>query len=187
MVKCAYPDQVPNKGEGLRRDCFYFGLIPSLRDALSFAKADLPKREQADTSIDTLYHLAKKLEACHHPHSMTQGGNSTNDPHKSYKKYSTSVGHVATVKTELFPPDPDLVESTPPELDHIEGLSLQVTQTINHYQKQECRCFVCGDTQHFVRDCPHCEAFRTWHNEHVNSWGSGQKNRLPAPKTNALN
>ena len=25
--------------------------------------ADLPEREQADTSFDTLYHLAKKLEA----------------------------------------------------------------------------------------------------------------------------
>ena len=28
--------------------------------------ADLPEREQADTSFDTLYHLAKKLEVCHH-------------------------------------------------------------------------------------------------------------------------
>ena len=34
VVKCAYPDQVPNEGEGLRRVCFYFGLIPSLRDML---------------------------------------------------------------------------------------------------------------------------------------------------------
>ena len=67
VMKCAYPDQVPNEGEGLRRDCFYYGLTPSLRDALSFAMADLTKREQADTSFDTLYHLAKKLEAQHHP------------------------------------------------------------------------------------------------------------------------
>ena len=63
VVKCTYPDQVPNEGEGLRRDRFYYGLTPSLRDALSFAMADLPEREQADTSFDTLYHLAKKLEA----------------------------------------------------------------------------------------------------------------------------
>ena len=61
VVKHAYPDQVPNEGEGLRRDRFY-GLTPSLRDVLSFAMADLPEREQADTSFDTLYHLAKKLE-----------------------------------------------------------------------------------------------------------------------------
>ena len=63
VVKRAYPDQVPNEGEGLRRDRFYYGLTPSLRDALSFAMADLPEREQVDTSFDTLYHLAKKLEA----------------------------------------------------------------------------------------------------------------------------
>ena len=27
VVKHAYPDQVPNEGEGLRRDCFNYGLI----------------------------------------------------------------------------------------------------------------------------------------------------------------
>ena len=63
VVKHAYPNQVPNKGVGLRRDHFNYGLTPSHRDALSFAMADLPEREQADTSFDTLYHLAKKLEA----------------------------------------------------------------------------------------------------------------------------
>ena len=74
VVKRKYPDQVPNEGEALRRDRFYCGLTPSLRDVLSFAMADLPQREQADTSFDTLYHLAKKLEAQHHPRSMTKGG-----------------------------------------------------------------------------------------------------------------
>ena len=29
VVKCAYPDQVPNKGEGLRRDRFYYRLTPA--------------------------------------------------------------------------------------------------------------------------------------------------------------
>ena len=74
VVKHTYPDQVPNEGEGLRQDHFYYGLIPSLRDMLSFVMADLPEREQADMSIDTLYHLAKKLEACHQLHSMMKGG-----------------------------------------------------------------------------------------------------------------
>ena len=61
VVRGAYPDQVPNEGEGLRWDhASTTGLIPSLRDVLSFAMADLPEREQADTSFDTLYHLAKK-------------------------------------------------------------------------------------------------------------------------------
>ena len=63
IVRRTYPDQVPNEREGLRRDHFYYGLLPSLRDMLSFAMAELPEREQADTSFDTLYHLAKKMEA----------------------------------------------------------------------------------------------------------------------------
>ena len=45
VVKHVYPDQVPNEGEGLRRDNFYYGLITSLRDVLSFGMADLPERE----------------------------------------------------------------------------------------------------------------------------------------------
>ena len=174
VVKHAYPDQVPNEVEGLRKDCFYYGLIPSLRDMLSFTMADLPEREQADTSFDTLYHLAKKLEACHQPRNVTKEGTLTHDPHKGYKKYSTPVGCAATVEVDLFPPDPDPVESTPPEPDRIEGLSLRMTQAMNHYQKQECRCFMCGDTGHFTRDCPHHKAFHTWHKEHLNSLGAGQ-------------
>ena len=113
VVKCAYPDQVPNEGEGLRRDRFYYGLTPSLRDALSFAMADLPEREQADTSFDTLYHLAKKLEAQHQPRNATKVGSSIHDPHKGYKKYSTPVGRTATVEPDLLPPDPDPVENMP--------------------------------------------------------------------------
>ena len=54
---------------------------------------------------------------------MTKGGSTTHDPHKSYKKYPTPVGCAATIGSDLFPPDPDPVENTPPELDHIEGLS----------------------------------------------------------------
>ena len=40
--------------------------------------ADQPEREQADTSFDTLYQLAKKLEVRHQQHNMTKGG--TFDP-----------------------------------------------------------------------------------------------------------
>ena len=63
IVRHAYPDQVLNEGEGLRHDHFYYGLLPSLKYVFSFTMADLPEREQADMSFDTLYHLAKKMEA----------------------------------------------------------------------------------------------------------------------------
>ena len=155
VVKCAYPDQVPNEGEGLRRDHFYYGLIPSLRDRLSFVMANLPEREQADTSFNTLYHLAKKLEVHHQPHGMTKGGTLTHDPHKGYKKYSTPVGCTATVEADLFPPDPDLVECTPPKPDHIEGLSLRMTQAMNHYQKQEHADVSCVGTQDTLQGIVH--------------------------------
>ena len=85
IMRRAYPDQVLNEGEGLRHDCFYYGLLPSLRDALSFAMADLPEREQVNTSFDTLYHLAKKMEVRHQPHSASKGGTSTHEPYKGYK------------------------------------------------------------------------------------------------------
>ena len=54
VVRRAYPDQVSNEEEGLRRDHFYYRLTPSLRDVLSFTMADLPERKQVDTSFDTL-------------------------------------------------------------------------------------------------------------------------------------
>ena len=187
VVKRTYPNQVPNEGEGLRRDCSTMDSPPSLRDALSFAMADLPEREQADTSFDTLYHLAKKLKARHQPRNVTKVGSSTHNPHKGYKKYSTPVGRTATVEPDLLPPDPDPVENVPPEPDYIEGLSLQMTQAMNHYQRQEHKFLVCGDSRHFARECPHCEAFRTWHKDHLNFQGVGQKNRTPAPKTQASN
>ena len=122
--------------------------------------ADLPEREQADTSFDTLYHLAKKLEASHQPCGMAIGGTLTHDPHKGYKKYSTPGRHAATVEADLFPLDPELVESAPPKPDHTEGLSLRMTQAMNHYQKQEHHSCVgiqdtsCG-TVHIVKSSAH--------------------------------
>ena len=115
VVKHTYPDQVPNEGEGLRRDCFYYGLIPSLRDALSFTWLTY-WRENKQIPASTLSTIwPRNWRHAHQPHNATKGGTLTHDPHKGYKKYSTPVGHAATVEVDLFPPDPDLVESAPPE------------------------------------------------------------------------
>ena len=64
MVIChVYLECLPDHGRDLKKDCFYHGLYPHLHDALSFAMAELPKREQARPMFNTLYTLAKKLEA----------------------------------------------------------------------------------------------------------------------------
>ena len=74
------------------------------------------------------------------------------------------VGRVATLEDEeLFLPDPEVQDIEPPELDQIKGLSIRMTQVMNHYQWEECRCFVCGATDHFARDCPHRKTFCAWH------------------------
>ena len=58
----AYLERPPDRGQDLKKDHFYHGLRPYLHDALSFAMAELPEREQALPTFDTLYMLAKKLE-----------------------------------------------------------------------------------------------------------------------------
>ena len=49
-----YLDHLLDKGWDLKKDRFYHGLCPYLHDALSFAMAELPKREQAAPHL-TLY------------------------------------------------------------------------------------------------------------------------------------
>ena len=69
VIHRAYPERLPDRGRDLKKDHFYHGLRSYLHDALSFAMAELPKREQAHPTFDTLYTLAKKLEAGQPVHS----------------------------------------------------------------------------------------------------------------------
>ena len=63
VVICqAYPDRLLDRGRDLKKDRFYHRLCPYLHDALSFAMAELPEREQARPTFDTLCMLTKKLE-----------------------------------------------------------------------------------------------------------------------------
>ena len=63
VIHCVYPEHLPDQGRDLKQDCIYHGLHPYLHDALSFAMVELPEREQACPTFDTLHTLAKKLEA----------------------------------------------------------------------------------------------------------------------------
>ena len=63
VICCMYPEHLLDRGRDLKKDRFYLGLCPYLHDALSFVMAELPKREQAHPTFDTLYMLMKKLKA----------------------------------------------------------------------------------------------------------------------------
>ena len=65
------------QGKNLAQDRFCHGLAPHLQDALEFAMAELPEREQASASFDMLYTLAKKMEA--HQPSCTHRGQGSSD------------------------------------------------------------------------------------------------------------
>ena len=62
VIRHAYPECLPDRGRDLKKDRFYHELCPYFHDALSFAMAELPEREQAHPTFDTLYTLVKKLE-----------------------------------------------------------------------------------------------------------------------------
>ena len=70
VIHHAYPDWVMDQRKNLVWDQFYHGLAPSLRDVMM---AELPEREQASTSFDTLYMLAKKMEAHQPSHLHGEG------------------------------------------------------------------------------------------------------------------
>ena len=157
--------------------------MPSLWDALGFVMAELPQREQAGTSFDMLYVLAKKMEVQQpsRPHRSESGSSDTY--RDKYSRYPAPSGWVAMlVEEELLPPEPELPDSEAPKPDVIKGLSLRMTQVMNHYQRKECHCFMCGATEHFARDYPHWETFCTWHKEHLNSKGAGPQEKVPTPK-----
>ena len=103
------------------RDWFYHGLLPSLHDALSFTMVDLPKCEQVNTSFDTLYTLAKKLEVRQPLHSH-KGGQGYSEAYRDrFRRYPTPMGMVTTLgEEELFLLDPETQDSELPEFDQIE-------------------------------------------------------------------
>ena len=140
---------------------------------------ELPEREQAGVSFNTLYTLAKKMEA-HQPNHMHRGQGSSNAYWDRYRRYPTPRGRVDILaKEEFLPPNPKPLDPGIPRLDVIEGLSLRMTQAMNHYQRGEHQCFVCGATKHFAWDCPHRDFFHLWWKEQLNSQGGGSQPKEP--------
>ena len=100
-----------------------------------------------------------------------------------YWWYPTPANRVATVGEggDFLPPDPEEQEPEPPGDDPLDGLSTWMTQAMNHFQREEHRCFICRQTGHFTRECPHKNVFCTWQKQ-LNFQGVGQYQGGPAPK-----
>ena len=159
----AYPDRLPDRGWDLKKDCFYHGLHPYLHDTLSFAMVELPEREQACPSFDTLYMLTKKLEVGQpaHMHWYTPSSEVFREKQTCH---FTPAGQVATMEGEgLALSDPVTGEDSESEVEAVGGLNVCLALVMSHYQQEERQYFMCGSPGHFTRGCPHREAFRRWH------------------------
>ena len=91
VIQWVYLERLTNQDKNFLHDHFYNGLLPSLREALGFTVADLPEREQTRTTFDTLYTLARKMEARQSNHR----GVPSDGYRDRYQQYPTLVnsGH----------------------------------------------------------------------------------------------
>ena len=97
--------------------------------------------------------------------------------------YPALAGRVAALEEKgVVSTDSTSGEDTKSEVEAVDGLNMRLAQVMSHYQREECKCFVCGSPGHFARDCPHHDAFKRWHQEQLNAKGVG-KNSQPAPRT----
>ena len=181
VIRRAYPERLTNQDKNFLCDHFYNGLLPSLREALGFVVADLPEREQTRTTFDTLITLARKMEA--HQSNRSSRGASSDGYRDRYRQYPNPANRVATVGEggDFLPPNPEEQEPEPPGDDPLDGLSTQMTQAMNHFQWEERRCFIRGQNGHFVKECPHKDAYRAWQKQ-LNFQGAGQHQGGPTPK-----
>ena len=181
VIQCAYLEHLPNQGRDLKKDHFYHGLRSYLHDALSFAMAELPKREQAHPTFDTLYTLAKKLEAGW-PVRACRYAPSSEPYREEHRHYSVPAGRVAALEEEgVALADTASGEDSESEVEAVDGLNVCLAQAMSCYQGEEHKCFVCGSPGHFARDCPHHDAFKRWHWEQLNAKGVDE-NSQPTPK-----
>ena len=174
VIHQAYLDRLPDRERDLKKDHFYHRLRPYLHDALSFAMAELPKREQARPTFDTLYTLAKKLEVGQLVHVCwyTPSSEVYRDKHRCYVMLT---GWVAALEEEgLVLSDQVTGEDSESEVEVVGGINVHLAQAMSRYQQEERQCFVCGSLGHFTRGCPHREAFRRWHRDQASCKGAGE-------------
>ena len=137
VIRRAYPDCLPDRGWDLKKDRFYHGLCRYLHDALSFAMAELPEREQAHPTFDTLYMLAKKLEvgqlarACRY----TPSSEVYRDKHQ---RYVTPTGWVAALEEEGSAQSNQVMgEDSESEVEVVGGINVRLAQAMSQYQWEE--------------------------------------------------
>ena len=137
VIHRVYPDCLPDRGQDQKKDHFYHGLCPYLHDALSFTMAELPKREQAHPTFDTLYTLTKKLEVGQpaHMHQYTTSSEAYGDKHGCYLALTGLVAALEEEGSALS--DQVTGEAFESEVEVVGGLNVCLDQVMNHYQWEE--------------------------------------------------
>ena len=113
---------------------------------------ELPEREQACLTFDTLYTLVKKLEAgqparacCYTPSSDTY--------QEKHKCYPALIGRVVTLEEDgMALANPASREESELEVEDVDGINVHLAQAMIRYQREEQKCFMCGSTGHFAKD-----------------------------------
>ena len=133
----AYPDCLLDRGQDLKKDRFYHRLCPYLHDTLSFAMAELPEREQAHPTFDTLYTLAKKLEVGQSVRTRRYATSSEAYRDK-HRHYLMPAGQVAALEKEgsAFS-DQVMGEDSESEVEVVGGLNMCLGQVMSRYQWEE--------------------------------------------------
>ena len=99
--------------------------------------AEMPEREQAHLTFDTLYTLAKKLEVGQPAHTCryTTSSEVYRDKHRHYLM---PVGWVAALEEEgLALSDHVTGEDSESEVEVVGGLNVCLAQVMSHYQQEE--------------------------------------------------